>query len=347
MNTLLLFMSVLGISFASPIKRSINLLGSRYVENVANVNAINANTENLSNGSGNAGRNQQNGKNENNEHPEGAKFSNYTRGPNQTGEVSAIDINNPQGAYEDKPNNQPVPEDPPNTQGTQNTDQNAELRTGKGIYHLHLDLHVNTNRTSEHNSSEHLPGKNSVYGSAWAEKGSAPEDAELSTDKQDAIEAHNDSGFNVGEKDEDMDNGHHHSDNCCFNDEGMQRVDPGNAGDSADSNSSQQEESNSNSAQSTPKHCKSIPSESRSKSAHQNTSVTSDSISLSAASSFSDPSASSDTSDSSASTDSSESSASSDPSASSDSSDPSASSDSNNSRESSSFSNSSESNETR
>ncbi|XP_032656129.1 uncharacterized protein LOC116836558 [Chelonoidis abingdonii] len=353
MNTLLLFMIVLGISFASPIKRSINLLGSGYEENVANVNAINANTEILSNGSGNAERNQQNGKNENNEHPEGATFSNYTRGPNQTGEVSAIDINNPQGAYEDKLNNQPAPEDPANTHGTQNTDQNAELHTGKGIYHHHLDLHVNTNGTSEHNSSEHLPGKNSVYGSAWAEKGFAPEDAELSTDKQDAIEAHNDSGFNVGEKDEDMDNGHHHSDKCYFNNEGMQRVDLGNAGDSADSNSSQQEESNSDSVQSTPKHCKSIPSESRSKSAHQNTSV---SISPSAASSFSDPSASSDSSDSSASTDSS---ASSDPSASSDSSDssntnassdssdPRASSDSNNSRESSSSSNSSESNETR
>ncbi|KAH1170108.1 hypothetical protein KIL84_001093 [Mauremys mutica] len=314
------------------IKRSINLLGSGYVEDVANVNAINANKEILSNGSGNAGRNQQNGKNENDGHPEGAKFSNYTRGPNQTGEVSAIDINNPQGAYEDKSNNQPAPEDPANTQGTQNIDQNAELRTGKGINHPHLDLHVNTNRSSEQNQSEHLPGKNSIYGSAWAEEGFAPEDAELSTDKQDVIEAHSDSGFNVGEKDEDMDNGHHHSDNCYFNDEGMQRVDPGNAGDSADSNSSQQEESNSNSAQSTPKHCKSIPSESKSKSAHQNTSVSSDSISPSASSDSSDPSASSDSSDSSASSDSNNSSESSS---------------SSNSSESISSSNSSESNETR
>ncbi|XP_005292073.3 dentin sialophosphoprotein-like isoform X1 [Chrysemys picta bellii] len=339
MNTLLLFMSVLGISFASPIKRSVNLLGSGYAENVANVNAINANKEILSNGSGNAGRNQQNGENENDGHPEGAKFSNYTRGPNQTGEVSAIDINYPQRAYEDKSNNQPAPEDPDNTQGTQNIDQNAELRTGKGINHPHLDLHVNTNRTSEENPSEHLPEKNSIYGSAWAEEGFAPEDAELSTDKQDVIEAHSDSSFNVGGKDEDMDNGHHHSDNGYFNDEGMQRVDPGNAGDSADSNSSQQEESNSDSAQSTPKHCKSIPSESKSssKAAHQNTSVSNDSISPSAASAFSDPSASSGSSNPSASSDSS------DPSASSDSSDPSATSDSNNSSESSSSSNSSES----
>ncbi|CAM4545299.1 unnamed protein product [Lepidochelys olivacea] len=310
MNTLLLFMSVLGISFASPIKRSVNLLGSGYAENVANVNAINANKEILSNGSGNAGRNQQNDENENNGHPEGAKFSNYTRGPNQTGEVSAIDINNPQGAYKDKSNNQPAPEDPDNTQGTQNIDQNAELRTGKGINHPHLDLHVNTNHTSEQNPSEHLPGENSVYGSAWAEEGFAPEDAELSTDKQDVIEAHTDSGFNVGGKDEDMDSNHHHSDSCSFNDEGMQRVDPGNAGDSGDSNSSQQEESNSDSEQPTPKHCKSIPSESKSssKSGHENTSAANDSVSQSVTSAFSDPSESSCSSESSESSRSSESS---------------------------------------